>query len=85
MANLFSPDYQWLWTIVLGLALFWPIRNLIWVLSVRREQARTGDTPDEARRRALKMRASVTAGLLSFVFAVIYVQVLFGSLYGNPG
>lgn len=68
---------QWLWTIALGLALFLPVRRLIWVLSVRREERKLGAETDEARRAALKRRASVTAGLLCFVFAVLYVQAMF--------
>jgi hypothetical protein len=81
MEELFTPRYQWLWTAILALLLFFPIRQLIWVLSVRREERKTGTPPDEARRSALKRRASVTSGLLCLVFSVIYVDVLYGNLY----
>jgi hypothetical protein len=81
MEELFTPRYQWLWTAVLGLLLFFPIRQLIWVLSVRREERKTGTPPDEARRRALKNRAAITSALLCLVFSVLYVDVMFGTLH----
>lgn len=82
MEELFSPRYQWLWTAVLGVALFFPTRRLIWVVSVRREERKTGQTTSEERRQSLKRRAGVTAALLCFVFSIFYVQILFGNLYG---
>ena len=81
MEELFTPRYQWLWTGILGLFLFFPIRQLIWVLSVRREERKTGTPPDEARRSALKFRAAVTSALLCLVVSVLYVDVMFGSLH----
>jgi hypothetical protein len=76
MAALFSPEYKWLWMIGLGGALFFPVRQFIWVMSVRRVERRTGPT-DEAIRESLKRRATFTSVLLCFVFAVTYVSVLF--------
>jgi len=84
MEELFSPQYQWLWTALLGLALFFPVRQLIWTLSVRREERKLGQPTDDTRRRSLKRRASITAVLLCFVFAVLYMQAGFSSLGGNP-
>ncbi len=66
---------------VLALALFFPVRQLIWVMSVRREQRKTGELPAEKVRLSLKSRASVTAGLLCLVFAAAYGGVVFS---GNP-
>ena len=77
MAELFSPEYGWLWAIALGVALFFPVRRLIWVLAVRRAERRDGET-DEATRVRLRRRAGVTAGLLVFVFAAIYANQMFG-------
>ena len=75
-------QYQLLWTFLLAVALFYPVRQLIWTLSVRREERNTGRPPDEVRRSALKRRASVTGALLCFVFAVLYQNVLMSQLYG---
>jgi hypothetical protein len=77
MQTLFTDQYQWLWTLVLGGALFYPVRQLIWVMSVRRAQRRTGNEVDEARRQSLKNRAGVTSALLCFVFSAAYVNFLF--------
>jgi hypothetical protein len=67
---------QWLWTLVLGVVLYLPVRKLIWVLAVRRAERRHGPT-DDAKHEAIKKRAYVTAALLCFIFAVLYTQVLF--------
>ncbi len=75
-------QYQLLWTILLAVALFYPVRQFIWALSVRREERRLGLPTDENRRSALKRRASVTAVLLCFIFAVLYQNVLMNQLYG---
>jgi hypothetical protein len=74
-------QYQLLWTFLLVVALFYPVRQLIWALSVRREERNTGTPADEIRRSALKRRAGVTAALLCFVFAMLYQNVLMSQLY----
>ena len=84
MEELLSPQYEWLWTALLGLALFFPVRQLIWTLSVRREERNLGQPTDEIRRRSLKRRASITAVLLCFVFSILYMQASFSSLSGTP-
>ena len=73
---------QLLWTFLLAVALFYPVRQLIWTLSVRREGRGTGAPADEIRRSALKRRASATAALLCFVFALLYQNVLMSQLHG---
>ncbi len=74
MAELFSADYVWLWTLAMTLALFVPVRHLIWVLQVRRAE-REHDIDDE-RRAKLKRRAALTSALLSFVFSFLYMTNL---------
>ena len=70
-----SPDYVWLWTLVLGGALYYPVRQLIWVLLVRRAERDGNDDAD--RRDRLKRRATITSLLLCFVFAFFYTGHLF--------
>ena len=65
-----------MWSVARGVALFFPIRQLSWVLAVRREQRRSGQLPDEKFQQYLKGRASVTSGLLCLVFAATYAGVL---------
>lgn len=67
-----SGDF-YLWMLLLAALLFLPVRQLIWVLSVRRAESQDG-REDEARRQYLKRRASVTAALLCFVFSFLYVS-----------
>lgn len=76
MDDLFSSDYQLLWTGVLALSLFFPVRKMIWVMSIRRFERKEGPV-DEAMQTSLKRRAGVTAGLLSLVFSFFYVNFLF--------
>lgn len=75
MEILYSPDYFWLWALALGGALFYPVRQLIWVLQVRRAE-RDGNYDGE-RRASLKRRATLTSLLLCLVFAFFYTQYLF--------
>ena len=81
MAAIFSADYQLLWAAVLTLALFFPVRKLIWVLYVRRAQGRADI--DDAEQARLRKRASVTAVLLCGVFSYFYTAHLL--LGGQPG
>ena len=64
-----------LWAFALAVALFWPVRQLIWVIYVRRAM-RQGEVEEEERAR-LKRRAGMTSALLSFVFAYLYTSHLF--------
>ncbi len=76
MQALFTAEYQWIWTLVLALGLFFPVRRVIWVLSVRRFEAKKGPS-DETRRAVLKRRAAATSALLCFVFSAVYVSYMF--------
>lgn len=75
MEGFFSRDYMMLWAMLLALALFYPVRQLIWVLYMRR--ARTKSMPDEAESRRLKRRATATSVLMCIVFSVLYTNYLF--------
>ena len=77
MDVLFTKTFAPLWALVLALALFLPVRQLIWVIYVRRAM-RSGDVDEEERLR-LRRRAGVTSALLCFVFAYFYTSHLFQS------
>jgi hypothetical protein len=77
MEALFTKDYMLLWAFVLALALFFPVRRLIWVIYVRRAARKS--EPDEAERERLRRRAGATAALICFVFAFLYTAQLFGN------
>ncbi len=74
MTEPFTAKYAVLWGVLLTLALYWPMRNLIWTLMVRRALSKA--EIDEAEQLRLRRRAGVTAGLLSFVFSFMFVNVI---------
>ena len=75
METLFTKDFMPLWALALTLALFFPVRQFIWVMYVRRA-GRQGDVDEEERAR-LRRRAGISSALLSFVFGFIYMMHLF--------
>ena len=65
-----------MWIILLSTALFYPIRQLIWVLYVRKKQKAQKEVSEEEKN-FLKKRAAFTAILLCVVFSYIYVNQVF--------
>ena len=65
-----------LWTILLTVVLFFPVRKLIWVLYVRKKQKSQQSVSDNEKKR-LKKRANFTSILLCIVFSYIYVIQVF--------
>ena len=65
-----------IWVVVLSSVLFFPVRQMIWVLYVRKKQ-KSQTTVSEEEKKALKKRASFTSLLLCIVFSFIYVNQVF--------
>ena len=65
-----------LWVILLSAALFYPVRQLIWVLYVRKKQKIQGSVSEDERK-VLKKRANFTSIFLSIVFSYVYVTQVF--------
>jgi len=65
-----------LWTILLSVVLFFPIRKLIWVLYVRKKQKKQ-KIVSEKEKNILKKRSTFTSIFLSIVFSYIYVTQVF--------
>ena len=65
-----------MWVILLSIALFYPIRQLIWVLYVRKKQ-KIQKSVSEEEKKTLKKRANFTSIFLSIVFSYIYVAQVF--------
>ncbi len=78
MEFLFDRTLQPVWALILALALFLPVRRLIFVLYMRRAQQRQEEDL-EALSARLKRRSTVTAALLSLVFSFMYTAYLFRS------
>ena len=65
-----------IWIVILSLALFFPVRQLIWVLYVRKKQ-KSQTTVSDDEKKNLKKRATFTSVLLCIVFSYLYVTQVF--------
>ena len=65
-----------IWVIILSAAIFFPVRQLIWVLYVRKKQKAQSEVSEEEKI-SLKKRASFTSILLCIVFSYLYVIQVF--------
>ena len=64
------------WITILSVALFFPVRKLIWVLYVRKKQ-KSQTTVSDDEKIILKKRATLTSVLLCIVFSYLYVSQVF--------
>ena len=65
-----------IWVVVLSAALFFPVRQMIWVLYVRKKQ-KSQKTVSDDEKKILKKRATFTSMLLCIVFSYLYVSQVF--------
>ena len=65
-----------IWVALLSMALFFPVRQLIWVLYVRKKQ-KEQQSVSEDEKIILKKRATLTSILLCIVFSYLYVNQVF--------
>ena len=65
-----------IWVVALSTALFFPVRQMIWVLYVRKKQKSQGNVSEEEKK-ILKKRATFTSILLCIVFSYLYVTQVF--------
>ena len=65
-----------IWVLVLSIALFLPVRQMIWVLYVRKKQKSQKAVSDDEKK-ILKKRATFTSILLCIVFSYLYVGQVF--------
>ena len=65
-----------IWIILLTFVLFFPVRQMIWVLYVRKKQKTQKLVSDEEKKN-LKKRATFTSILLCIVFSYTYVNQVF--------
>ena len=76
LANFYTSFHDPIWVIILSAALFFPVRQLIWVLYVRKKQKAQNEVSEEEKI-SLKKRASFTSILLCIVFSYLYVIQVF--------
>ena len=65
-----------IWIVFLSTAFFFPVRQLIWILYVRKKQKSQKIVSDEEKK-TLKRRATFTSVLLCIVFSYLYVTQVF--------
>ena len=65
-----------IWVTLLSMVLFFPVRQLIWVLYVRKKQ-KMQQSVSEEEKIILKKRATLTSVLLCIVFSYLYVNQVF--------
>ena len=75
-ASFYIVFHDPIWIVLLSTALFFPVRQLIWVLYVRKKQKSQKIVSDEEKKN-LKKRATFTSVLLCIVFSYIYVNQVF--------
>ena len=74
--SLYIAFHDPIWIVFLSSALFFPVRQLIWVLYVRKKQ-KSQQIVSEEEKKSLKKRATFTSILLCVVFSYIYVIQVF--------
>ena len=75
-ASFYIALHDPIWVVLLSAALFFPVRQLIWVLYVRKKQKIKGEVTEEEKKK-LKKRANFNSVLLCFVFSYLYVTQVF--------
>ena len=65
-----------IWVTLLSVVLFFPVRQLIWVLYVRKKQ-KMQQLVSEEEKIILKKKATLTSVLLCIVFSYLYVNQVF--------
>ena len=76
LKNFYTAFHDPLWVILLSAALFFPVRQMIWVLYVRKKQKSQKIVSDDEKK-ILKKRATFTSILLCIVFSYLYVIQVF--------
>ena len=76
LVNFYTSFHDPIWVIVLSVALFFPVRQMIWVLYVRKKQKAQSEVSEEEKI-SLKKRANFTSILLCIVFSYLYVIQVF--------
>ena len=78
LVSFYTSFHDPIWVIILSAALFFPVRQLIWVLYVRKKQKQKAQSEvSEEEKISLKKRANFTSILLCIVFSYLYVIQVF--------
>ncbi len=72
-------------SIVLGAALFVPVRGIIYSMAYNRFVAKRKKHPTEVEAMAIKKRSGIIAGIIAFTFAFIFAKVVIFKNFGAVG
>ena len=78
ITEIYRAFHDPIWILFLSVALFFPVKQLIWVLYVRKKQKTQKNVSEEEIKKE-KKRATFTSILLSVVFSYLYVVQVFNS------
>ena len=78
-ASTSSLVWFWITTWLLAILLYFPVHRLIWVMRVRKVEARTGAKATEEEAAALRLRTRLVAGFIVLTFAYLFNHVVLGS------
>ena len=71
-----SLVWFWITTWLLAVLLYLPVHRLIWVMRVRRLEARTGNKPTDEEVEALRLKTRIIAGIIVVTFAYLFNHVV---------
>ncbi len=75
-ASTVSLVWFWITTWLLAILLYFPVHRLIWVMRLRRLEARTGNKATDEEVAALRLRTRLVAGFIVLSFAYLFNHVV---------
>jgi hypothetical protein len=78
-ASTSSLVWFWITTWLLAALLYFPVHRLIWVMRVRRLEARTGNKATDEEVEALRVKTRLVAGLIVLTFGYLFNHVVLRS------
>ena len=75
--QIFAPEYWMFWAVAMAIALFVPVRSLVWMMMVNRAARKSGKGVGEDERQRLRRRAGFTSALLCYIFSMLYAYAMF--------
>lgn len=72
-----SLMWFWLTTLVLAVALFFPVSKMVWVVSVRRMERKLARVTTDEEREKLRRRSRILTSIIVVTFAFLFNSTVF--------
>ncbi len=72
-----SLMWFWLTTLVLAVALFFPVNKMVWVVSVRRMERKLARVTTDEEREKLRRRSRILTSIIVVTFAFLFNSTVF--------